>query len=688
MKLTKFRVQNYRSIIDTNFVDVEDIMVLVGPNQAGKSSVLKGLYSIAFDYIYDIQNELTQLENINKKYVDKDLKATDLPIITGIFSLDDNDKNELKESIGEMEGNEQEGNEDQSDEDGKHDSDDEQTNLQTIDKSIVGSINEIQITKFIDGSYHIKIGDNTLSYPLVFEQVSQINKILENMKTKYDEDFKSDPNSPFKPQYDEMVGDCIDLIPEDGYKIMNKEEMPERIRKFCENVIAEPLSKKIKQDARNIEKILENYPDFSLLRILSFFIDNMPRPVYFKDYDRIGDSLTLAEIESNPKPHQPFLNLLQLAEVKLSSIKDQLDNETGIQQYLENASGIASKKIRDVWKQESFDLKIRYSNKRLMVFTADPAEPGTLLPPSYGSEGFQWFLGFFINFAVATKTEYKNAILLLDDPGVLLHPTGHKDLLRRFREYLKDEVRTIYSTHIPSLIPKDSINSIRVVYKENGKTNVEKKFWKLGNKDIWEPIRTSLGIDLTDSLFLGNQTVMVEGPSDQIYIQQFIKLIQKTNKNISNRFVLAIGGISKTEYFITFFGSQGLAYVALLDSTNKFEGNTRIIKINPKNKFREEQQDFDIEDMIGNELLAEAFSNIFTDINSSDVLSKLKSGNAKAVNILKEILQSKGKNKNDLDKVSLANQVTKIANNNPEKYQQTIENFLDILTTIESKFNH
>ncbi len=100
------------------------------------------------------------------------------------------------------------------------------------------------------------------------------------------------------------------------------------------------------------------------------------------------------------------------------------------------------------------------------------------------------------------------------------------------------------------------------------------------------------------------------------------------------------------------------------------------------------QQDFDIEDMIGNELLAEAFSNIFTDINSSDVLSKLKSENAKAVNILKEILQSKGKNKNDLDKVSLANQVTKIANNNPEKYQQTIENFLDILTTIESKFNY
>jgi len=308
LKLTKFRVQNYRSIIDTNFVDVEDIMVLVGPNQAGKSSVLKGLYSIAFDYIYDIQNELTQLENINKKYVDKDLKATDLPIITGIFSLDDNDKNKLKESLGEMEGNEQEGNEDQT-EDGKHDYDDDQTDLQTIDKSIVDSINEIQITKFIDGSYHIKVGDNTLSYPLVFEQVSQINEILENMKTKYDEDFKSEPNKPLKPQYDEMVGDCINLIPEDGYKIMNKEEIPVRIRKFCENAIAEPLNKKIKQDARNIEKILENYPDFSLLKILSFFIDNIPRPVYFKDYERVGDSLTLAEIENNPKPLESFTSI-------------------------------------------------------------------------------------------------------------------------------------------------------------------------------------------------------------------------------------------------------------------------------------------------------------------------------------------------------------------------------------------
>ena len=97
MKIVSFRVQNYRSIIDTNNIDMEDVMVLVGPNQAGKSSVLKGLNSLSFDYFYDINNELTQLEKINKNYVDKETPPKDLPIITVTFQLEASDTEYLKQ---------------------------------------------------------------------------------------------------------------------------------------------------------------------------------------------------------------------------------------------------------------------------------------------------------------------------------------------------------------------------------------------------------------------------------------------------------------------------------------------------------------------------------------------------------------------------------------------------------------
>ncbi|WP_082814691.1 AAA family ATPase [Collimonas fungivorans] len=43
MKLAAFRVQNYRSIIDSGWVSIDDIAVIVGKNESGKTSLLKAL---------------------------------------------------------------------------------------------------------------------------------------------------------------------------------------------------------------------------------------------------------------------------------------------------------------------------------------------------------------------------------------------------------------------------------------------------------------------------------------------------------------------------------------------------------------------------------------------------------------------------------------------------------------------
>lgn len=47
MRLTKARVQGYRSIIDTGYFDVEDRKtILVGPNEAGKTAILQALQKL------------------------------------------------------------------------------------------------------------------------------------------------------------------------------------------------------------------------------------------------------------------------------------------------------------------------------------------------------------------------------------------------------------------------------------------------------------------------------------------------------------------------------------------------------------------------------------------------------------------------------------------------------------------
>lgn len=47
MKLSKARIQNYRSIIDTGEFEIEDLKtIMVGPNEAGKTVVLRALQQL------------------------------------------------------------------------------------------------------------------------------------------------------------------------------------------------------------------------------------------------------------------------------------------------------------------------------------------------------------------------------------------------------------------------------------------------------------------------------------------------------------------------------------------------------------------------------------------------------------------------------------------------------------------
>ena len=46
MKLTQFRVTNYRNVRDSGCITVNDISAFVGQNEAGKSNLFEALYRI------------------------------------------------------------------------------------------------------------------------------------------------------------------------------------------------------------------------------------------------------------------------------------------------------------------------------------------------------------------------------------------------------------------------------------------------------------------------------------------------------------------------------------------------------------------------------------------------------------------------------------------------------------------
>src|SRR5690606_5615934 len=135
-----------------------------------------------------------------------------------------------------------------------------------------------------------------------------------------------------------------------------------------------------------------------------------------------------------------------------------------------------------------------------------------LYNPSVRSQGFQWFLSFYINFSADSK-ELENTIILLDDPGIYLHASGQKDLLKTL-EILSNLNQILITTHSPFMIDTDRLERIRLV------SNLEKEGTKINEKfhesdyDAFAPIRAAIGMSLGDSLFFDRKTLMVEGISD------------------------------------------------------------------------------------------------------------------------------------------------------------------------------
>ncbi len=332
-------------------------------------------------------------------------------------------------------------------------------------------------------------------------------------------------------------------------------------------------------------------------------------------------------------------------------------------------------------------MQFRYQGDKLMVFTKDSSALETLLPPSSGSEGFQWFLGFYINFGAATDAEYKNAILLLDDPGVFLHPKAHKDLLDLFERYLAKNVTTIYSTHLPFLVTKDRFERLRLVEKlSEGRSSVTEKFYAASDKDVLFPLRAAIGMTLADSLFVGKSTIIAEGPSDHILINGMMKEFYRKGKKEFSDDVAVLGtqGANKTREYAVLSEINGFSYVVVLDNDDKGKSTKENLIADgiPENKVillpsnrNGDQTSFDIEDLFSIEIYSKAFAKKYgpaVKMNEDVIHKKFKEGTGKINSKAKEILKTTN---TELDKVAMANEIMKVVANNKEMDETTVKAF-------------
>jgi predicted ATPase len=284
---------------------------------------------------------------------------------------------------------------------------------------------------------------------------------------------------------------------------------------------------------------------------------------------------------------------------------------------LQSAASELTQSFQKWWMQGNYIFSFVADGNHFRINVSDKLRPESIELEGR-SRGLQWFFSFFLVFLVETKEEHSNTILLLDEPGLSLHPMAQYDLAKFFRKLTEDN-QLLYTSHSPFLIDMDNLANVKVVYidSDTGRTKVTSNLRynaKDAEKSIY-PIHAALGLTVSDTPLLGCLPVLVEGQSDQIYL------------NMIKRYLMGKGYIqnSKELVFIQTGGVRGMGQVTklvtarddvlpyvLLDSDKAGNDYAKQLK---SDRYKDEKdkvlqvadflgdQEFEIEDLISPEVI-------------------------------------------------------------------------------------
>lgn len=188
------------------------------------------------------------------------------------------------------------------------------------------------------------------------------------------------------------------------------------------------------------------------------------------------------------------------------------------------------------------------------------------LPLQNRSKGFNWFFSFLVWFNKIQADSNSKYILLLDEPGLNLHATAQADLLR-FLESLVDKYQVIYTTHSPFMVETTKLNRVRTVFSDSDSSIVSDSIQQKDPNTLF-PLQAALGYDVAQNLFISKKNLLVEGVSDLLYLTTISEYLNANNRTGLNEDITIVptGGLDKVASFISLLRGSKLSIFCLLDS--------------------------------------------------------------------------------------------------------------------------
>ena len=187
------------------------------------------------------------------------------------------------------------------------------------------------------------------------------------------------------------------------------------------------------------------------------------------------------------------------------------------------------------WQQDDL-FRLRMNYKKGIIYFEISDKTGAVYTFRERSSGLRFFLSYYIQSkSLEIATREKNCIILMDEPDSFLSIIGQRNLLSVFESLVSADTsrrntQLVYTTHSPFLINRNFPRRIRLVRMGDAEEGTQ--FVDESRLRRYEPVRSALGIDCAQTLFMGVTNVVLEGPTDQFLISELIRLFS-TPDNVS-----------------------------------------------------------------------------------------------------------------------------------------------------------
>lgn len=559
MKLTptQFRVLNYRNIDDSGWIQIDRVTAFVGRNESGKTSLLKALHKFnpAVREPYDPQTEFPR-----DRFISEYESKAKWPVCRVEFSLSDDFREELSQRINAT-----------------------VPNTATLTRHYSGHL---------DFQYDVEIADTVQTAELI----TALNALIQGTRrlTAPDEERKEAVKT-LKPA----------LVNWANEKKSKAEKIPnlrtQRGIKLLEQVCAEINTHSQPESSSLVEKfgdIAKKLLDRAKADAASKLINGAAREalpifIYFENYGIINSAVYLPRFlqDLKAKPTNPPVRTINamFKHTKLTAqeiadlgkeragsdgqkatpkvIQEDLRNKDLRNMQLSEASRDISRKFSQWYGQRQHNIRYHADGDYFRVWVHDDKRPNVEIELESRSKGFQWFFSFYLVFLTESDEGHKEAILLLDEPGLHLHPTAKQELLDFF-DALSEKNLLLYTTHSPFLIDGKRLQRVRpITESDTGHSQISADGWPKDRETIF-PLQAAAGYAMVSKLFEYKKNVLVEGLSDYLYLHSLNLHCHALERESlpEDIYITPCGGTKCVGNIASLFLGQEIRPIILLDS--------------------------------------------------------------------------------------------------------------------------